>query len=207
MGSAFRASAAAPPRRWALLAGGLALYGLAIAAMMRGGVGLGPWDLFHQGLARATGLSVGMANQAVGVVLLLALAAAKARFGVGTLCNILGIGLFLDLWLPLLPEAPNTAVGWAMHLAGIVGTGWATGLYLAARMGAGPRDTLMLVLTRRTGASVRTVRTAIELVVLAAGWALGGDVGLGTVAFALGIGPATQWALRTVAPDLARHGA
>ena len=202
--ASFRATAAARPRQWARLGGGLALYGLSIAAMMRGGVGLGPWDLFHQGLARVTGLSVGTANQSVGVLLLVGLTAAGARIGLGTLCNIVGIGLFLDLWLPLVPDAPNVATGWAMHAAGIVGTGWATALYLAARMGAGPRDTLMLELTRRTGASVRVVRTAIELVVLAAGAALGGSLGLGTLAFALGIGPATQWGLRHLAPDLAR---
>lgn len=203
--AAFRATTAVSPRRWARLVGGLALYGLAIAAMMRGGVGLGPWDLFHQGLARVLPISVGVASQLVGALLLVGLGLAGARFGMGTLLNIVGIGLFLDLWLRVVPEAPTATAGWAMHAAGIVGTGVATALYLAARMGAGPRDSLMLELTRRTGRSLRGVRTGIELVVLAAGWALGGTLGLGTLAFALGIGPATQAALRVLAPDLVRH--
>ena len=189
----------AAPRRWAVLTAGLALYGLAIALMVRGGRGLGPWDLLHQGLSRVTGVPIGLANVAVGVALLAGLARAGARFGAGTLLNAVGIGVFVDLWLLVVPAPPAAAVGWAMHLAGTLGVGLATGLYLAAAMGAGPRDTLMLVLARRTGTSVRLVRTGIELAVLALGWALGGTVGVGTVVFALGIGPATQLGLRLFA--------
>lgn len=201
-GAAFLRSFRAPPHRWALLVAGLAAYGLAIALMMRGGRGLGPWDLFHQGVAERTGLSVGTVSQAVGLLLLAGLWRYDRRIGAGTLLNIVLIGTFLDGFLRLLPDAASVTVGWAMHAAGVMGIGLATGLYLGAALGAGPRDSLMLVLHRHTGVSVRAVRTGIELVVLAVGWALGGTLGLGTVVYALGVGPATQVGLRLFAPAL-----
>ena len=183
---------------------GLAAYGLAVALMLRGGRGLGPWDLLHQGLSRVTGLSVGAISALVGLVILAGLARSKAPLGAGTFLNVVGIGAFLDAFYLILPAAPNAATGWAMHAAGVLGVGLGTGLYLAAAMGAGPRDSLMLVVARRTGASVRVVRTAIEVVALALGWALGGTVGLGTLAVAFGVGPAAQLGLRLFAPHLAR---
>lgn len=201
--AAFRASLRASPGRYGLLMAGIAVYGLAIALMVAGERGLGPWDLFQQALSRRLGITVGQANVGVGVALVVALWRA-GRFGVGTLLNAVGIGLFLDLFLPFMPPAPPPALGWAMHLAGTLGVGLATGLYLSGRLGSGPRDTLMLVLMGATGGSARTVRTGIEAVVLVAGWALGGTLGLGTVVFALGIGPATQLGLRLFAPELAR---
>lgn len=199
-GAVFRASLRASPRRYAVLLAGLALYAVALALMLQGGRGLGPWDVLHVGLSRHLGIGVGMAN--VGVALALVAALWRfGRFGVGTLLNAVLIGLLLDAVRPFIPVAPTAAVGWAMHLAGTLGVGLATGLYLAAAMGSGPRDTLMLVLMQRTGRSARTVRTAIELVALGVGAALGGTVGLGTVVFALGIGPATQLGLRLFAPE------
>lgn len=194
-GAAFRASVRASPRRYAVLLAGLALYAVALALMLQGGRGLGPWDVLHDGLSRHLGIGVGMANVLVALVLVVALWR-SGRFGVGTLLNAVLIGLLLDVVRPLIPVAPSAAVGWTMHAAGTLGVGLATGLYLAAAMGSGPRDTLMLALMQRTGRNARTVRTAIELAALAAGAVLGGTFGLGTVAYALGIGPATQLGLR-----------
>lgn len=193
--AALRASLRASPRRWAVLGVGLVLYAVALALLVQGGRGLGPWDVLHTGLSRLVGIGVGRANVAVGVVLVLALWR-TGRFGAGTLANAVVIGLLLDALLPFVPFARTPTVGWAMHAAGTLGVGLATGLYLAAAMGAGPRDTLMLELMHRTGRSARTVRTALELAVLALGIALGGTFGWGTLAFALGIGPATQFGLK-----------
>jgi len=199
----FRASVRASPRRYAVLLAGLALYAVALALMLQGGRGLGPWDVLHDGLSRHLGIGVGMANVLVALVLVATLWR-SGRFGVGTLLNAVLIGLLLDVVRPFIPVASSAPVGWTMHLAGTLGVGLATGLYLAAALGSGPRDTLMLVTMQRTGRSARTVRTAIELVVLAGGALLGGTVGLGTLVFALGIGPATQLGLRWFAPELAR---
>ena len=195
-GASAAPGAALSPRAWARLVAGLLLYGVAVALMIASGRGLGPWDLLHQGIARVTGLSVGLASQAVGLVLLAGLWRAGVRFGAGTLLNIVGIGLVLDLVLAVLPEPTGVAAAWGYHASGIVLCGLATGLYISARLGAGPRDSLMLTLARRTGWNVRTVRTAIELVALGLGWALGGTLGLGTLAFALGIGPAVEVGMR-----------
>jgi len=121
---------------------------------------------------------------------------ARVRFGWGTISNIVLIGLVTDLTLPLVPKA--SALGWQLgyYLVALAACGLATGAYIGASMGAGPRDSLMMMLSRRTGWPVRRVRTAIELVVLACGWLMGGQAGLGTLIFALGIGPAAQWGLK-----------
>lgn len=182
-------------RRWAQLLLGLFVYGLACALMIRSEFGLGPWDAFHVGLHRLTGLSVGAASIVVGVAIVGGTWLIGVRPGLGMLANMVLIGVFIDLLLPAVPSA----TGWlrpAYHVAGTVLTGFATGLYIAPGLGEGPRDGMMLGIAARTGWSVRRVRTAIELTVLALGWALGATVGLGTIVFALGIGPATQWGLR-----------
>lgn len=200
-------------RQWVQLLGGLAFYGIAITLMMRSGAGLGPWDMFHRGINRITGISVGVASEGVGFVLLFALLFARVQFGWGTIANIVLIGLVTDLTMPLVPAispvagdhsfitntAPNLQhLGLQLVYYGValVMCGLATGAYIGARMGAGPRDSLMMMLSRRTGWNVRRVRTCIELVVLLCGYLMGGEAGWGTILFALGIGPAAQWGLR-----------
>ena len=183
------------PRRWALLVLGLFVYGLAVSLMIRSEFGLGPWDAFHVGLHRLTGVSVGVASIVVGVAIVGGTLFVGVRPGPGTVANMILIGVFIDLLLPVLPAAS----GWlrpVYHVAGMVLTGFATGLYIAPGLGQGPRDGLMLGIAARSGWSVRRVRTGIELTVLAIGWTLGATVGPGTLIFALGIGPATQWGLR-----------
>ncbi len=203
-------------RQWAQLLFGLALYGLAITLMLRSELGLGPWDMFHQGIHNIFSIPVGVASQLVGLALLLALLLVRVRFGWGTIANIVLIGFITDLTLPLVPTAAAldgmTQVAGAtiwpsgslLHLGvqllyyalALIMCGLATGAYIGANMGAGPRDSLMMLLSGRTGWPVRRVRTAIELVVLACGWLMGGKAGLGTILFALGIGPAAQWGLK-----------
>ena len=182
-------------RRWAQLVLGLFVYGLACALMIRSEFGLGPWDAFHVGLHRLTGMSVGVASIVVGIAIVGGTWFIGVRPGPGTLANMVLIGVFIDLLMPLLPPA----AGWlrpAYHVAGTVLTGLATGLYIAPGLGKGPRDGMMLGIAARTGWPVRRVRTVIELTVLVLGWALGATIGLGTIVFALGIGPATEWGLR-----------
>ena len=183
-------------RQWVQLMIGLCLYGIAITLMLRSELGLGPWDMFHQGISRLSGLPVGVASQLVGFVLLASLLLMGVRFGWGTISNIVLIGIVTDLTLPLVPEAPNPVWAYGYYAVAMVGCGLATGAYIGAQMGAGPRDSAMMILSRRWGWPVRRVRTAIELVVLLCGWLMGGKAGVGTLIFALSIGPAAQWGLR-----------
>lgn len=192
----------AAPRRWFQLVLGLASYGVASALMIRSQLGLGPWDMFHQGLSRLLPVSVGVASIGVGLALLGLLLFARVRFGWGTLANIILIGAVTDLALPWIAEAGGR--GWqlgyyalALPLAGL-----GIGLYIGADMGAGPRDSLMLWLSQRTAWPVRRVRTLIELGALAGGWLMGGRAGLGTLLFALAIGPAAQWGMRLFKVEL-----
>lgn len=185
-----------PLRAWMQLLLGLVVYGLAIALMIRSNLGLGPWDAFHVGIHMLTGMSVGVASIVVGLLIVAGTTLAGDRPGAGTLANMLFIGLFIDLLLPIVPEASGWIVGLPMFSAGVVLTGFATGLYIGARLGKGPRDGLMIAISERMGWPVRRVRTAIEISVLAAGWMMGGTVGLGTILFTAGIGPVTQWGLQ-----------
>jgi len=177
-------------RRLAQLYIGLLLYGASMALMIESTLGLNPWDVFHQGLAHRTGLSMGMVTIAVGALVLLLWIPLRQRPGVGTVSNVVVIGLAVDGALALLPTVTSLAARIGFLAAGIVLNGLATGLYLGARLGPGPRDGLMTgYVARRPGRSIRVVRTVIELTVLAAGWLLGGTLGIGTVAYALAIGP------------------
>lgn len=181
--------------RWAQLLVGLALYAFAAVLMIRSGLGLGPWDAFHVGLARIAGVSVGTASIGVGIAIVGATWCAGLRPGPGTAANMVLVGVFIDLFLPAVPGA----AGWTAlpyHAAGIVLIGAATGCYIGAGLGKGPRDGLMLEVSERTGVSVGRVRTSIELVVLLLGWLMGARVGAGTVLYAVTIGPVTQWGLR-----------
>jgi uncharacterized membrane protein YczE len=179
-------------RRLAQLFAGLALYGLSIALLVRADLGLDPWDVLTQGLAEHLPLSFGVLINIIGGVVLLLWWPLRQRPGLGTVANILLIGPFADLGLALV-RTPDSLPGKAAMLgAGIIGIGVAAGAYIGAGLGPGPRDGLMTGLVARTGWSIRRVRTGIEVAVLAVGWLLGGAVGLGTVAFALAIGPLVQ---------------
>ncbi|MDM4719950.1 hypothetical protein QTQ03_10295 [Micromonospora sp. WMMA1363] len=191
-----------PIRRLTQLYVGLALYGASMALMIRSGLGLDPWDVFHQGLSDRTGLSFGAVTIAVGALVLLLWIPLRQRPGIGTVSNIVVIGLAVDATLRALPANLPFAARATLLAAGIVANGAATGLYIGARLGPGPRDGLMTgFVARRPGRSIRLVRTAIEITVLTLGWLLGGTVGVGTVAYALTIGPLTQLFLtRTTIP-------
>nr|WP_199702550.1 hypothetical protein [Jiangella rhizosphaerae] len=176
-------------RRLSQLFAGLLLYGFSMALLLEAGLGLDPWDVLHQGIAERTGLTIGTVVIAVGVVVLLLWIPLRQRPGVGTVANALLIGLAADASIWLLPSPEPLAVRIGFMVAGVVLNAVATAAYIGARLGPGPRDGLMTGLVRRTGRSVRLVRTSIEVTVLATGWLLGGTVGAGTVVYALSIGP------------------
>jgi len=175
-------------RRHVQLQGGLVLYGFSAALILLAGLGADPWDVLHQGLSRRTGIGTGIWVCIVGALVLLLWIPLRQRPGFGTLSNVVVIGLVVEATLALLDPPAALAARVTMLGAGIVLNGAATGLYIGAAFGPGPRDGLMTGLAAR-GHSLRVVRTGIELTVLAAGAALGGTVGVGTVAYALTIGP------------------
>jgi len=179
-------------RRLVQLFVGLTLYGAAMAMMLRATLGLDPWDVFHQGLATRVGLSFGMLVNLVGAVVLLLWIPLRQKPGIGTVANIFTIGTAVDLTLLVLPEVDGLPARVALLLGGIVLNGIAGAMYIGAGLGPGPRDGLMTGLVKRTGWSIRLVRTGIELSVLAIGWLLGGTVGVGTVLYAFAIGPIVQ---------------
>ncbi|MBM7416613.1 MULTISPECIES: YitT family protein [Nocardiaceae] len=181
--------------RTALLVGGLTLYGTSMAMMITGGLGLNPWDVFHQGLAARLPISFGAITAVTGVMVLLLWIPLRQRPGTGTVANIVIIAVSVDLvsgWLPDVSSIPSRT---AMLTGGVVLNGLATAAYISAGLGAGPRDGLMTGLVARTGLSVRLVRTVIELAVLGTGWLLGGTAGVGTVLYALAIGPLVHFFL------------
>ncbi|MBD0711451.1 MULTISPECIES: YczE/YyaS/YitT family protein [unclassified Streptomyces] len=182
-------------RRLVQLYGGLALYGVSSALLVRSGLGLEPWNVLHQGLAGKTGLTIGTVSIIVGALVLLLWIPIRQRPGLGTVSNVFVIGLAIDGTLALVPDARHLAWRIALLVAGIVLNGVATGLYIAARFGPGPRDGLMTGLHRLTGRSIRVVRTSIEVAVVATGFLLGGSVGIGTVLYAVSIGPLAQFFL------------
>ncbi len=181
---------------WMQFGIGLFGYALAVRLMIAGGLGLGPWDSFHVGLNQVTGMSVGMANIVCGVVVVAGSWLIAIRPGIGTIGNMIGVSLFLDLLQPLVPVATHWSWALTYHMSGIVLCGLTTGVYIAAGLGTGPRDGLMVGLSQHTGWPVRRVRTLIEVFVLFCGWLMGGPIGIGTILFAFGIGPAVQWGLR-----------
>jgi uncharacterized membrane protein YczE len=176
-------------RRLLQLIVGLALYGAAIGVMVRADLGLGPWSVFHQGLAKHTGLTIGLITNGVGALLLLLWIPLRQKPGIGTVGNVLLIGTMADLTLATLPPIQNLPLQACALVFAIVLTGVASGLYIGAGLGPGPRDGLMTGVVRLTGWPIGPVRTGIELIVLALGWLLGGTVGIGTLLFAFGVGP------------------
>jgi len=183
------------PRLPGLLVG-LVLFGVGIALMARAGLGLGPWEVFHQGIALLTGLQLGTVSILVGIPVLAAWYPLGERPGVGTILNIAIIGTATNVAMDVIPAAQGLPVQVVMMLAGVGTIAVGSGLYLASDLGPGPRDGLMTGLHLRFGWSIRRARTGIELVVLVLGFLAGGTVGVGTIVFALGIGPAVQFALR-----------
>jgi uncharacterized membrane protein YczE len=176
-------------RRIAQLLVGLFLYGIAISMMVRAHVGLGPWDVLNQGVSKLTGIEFGWVTNIIGAVVLLLWIPIRQKPGIGTVLNILLIGPSAQLGLNTIPEPQILWQQILLFAAGLALLALATGLYIGGRFGPGPRDGLMTGINRRWGWRIWIVRTAIELTVLAIGWLLGGDVGFGTVAFALLIGP------------------
>jgi uncharacterized membrane protein YczE len=171
---------------------GLLLYGLAGALQVRSTLGLDPWDVLHQGIARHAGIAIGTVLILVGAAVLVLWIPLRQRPGLGTLSNVVLVGVSMNLSLQWLPHVHLLPWRIADMAGGILLCGVATGMYIGANFGPGPRDGLMTGLARRTGRSIRLTRTAIELTVLIVGWILGGTVGIGTVLFALAIGPLSQ---------------
>lgn len=193
-------------RRLIQLYAGLALYGASSALLVEAGLGLEPWNVLHQGLAELTGLTIGVVSIIVGAAVLLLWIPLRQRPGLGTVSNVFVIGLAMDATLALVPDAHLLAVRVPLLLAGIVLNGAATGLYIAARFGPGPRDGLMTGLHRRTGRSIRLLRTGVEVAVVVTGFLLGGTIGVGTVLYAVSIGPLAQLFLRVFAVPSASSG-
>jgi uncharacterized membrane protein YczE len=181
-----------PLRRLTQLYAGLVLYGLSLATLVRGSLGLDPWDVLHQGIARHLPLSFGTVVILTGAFVLLLWIPLRQRPGIGTVSNVIVIGLAADAGLALLARPDALGLRLALMAGGVALNGFATAAYIGAGLGPGPRDGLMTGWVRRRGGSVRVVRTAIEVAVLVGGWALGGTVGLGTVLYALAIGPLVQ---------------
>lgn len=176
-------------RRIAQLLVGLFLYGIAIAMMIRAALGIAPWDVLSQGIVLHTGLNYAVVTNVVGALVLLLWIPIRQKPGIGTVANVLLIGPSIQVGLWLLPDATELVPRILLLVGGLVVLAIATGLYIGARFGPGPRDGLMTGIHRRTGWPIWVVRTSIEVTVLAIGWLLGGNVGLGTLAFALLIGP------------------
>ena len=184
------------PERVLRLLVGLWLYGVAIALMIESTLGASPWDVFHLGVARQLPVSFGVVMILAAAVVLLAWIPLRQMPGLGTVANALLLGPFADIALALIGTPESLPMRAAFLAGGVVLCAFATALYVGAQLGPGPRDGLMTGFARRTGWSIRRVRTVIEITVLAIGVLLGGTAGLGTVVFALGVGPVTQFFLR-----------
>ena len=173
---------------------GLAFFGVSLGLVVRADLGLAPWGVFHQGLAGQLGWSLGTVIVLTSFVVVLAWIPIRERPGLGTLANAVLVGVWVDVSLWAIPEIDSLSARIALLVVGIGVNGLATGLYIAARFGSGPRDGLMTGIAAK-GYSIRAVRTGIEAVVLTSGILLGGSFGIGTVAFALAIGPIAHQAI------------
>ncbi|MFC4946308.1 YczE/YyaS/YitT family protein [Pseudonocardia sp. GCM10023141] len=181
-----------PGRRVPQLAAGLVLYGASMALMVRASLGLDPWDVLHEGLTKHVPLSFGVITAITGVAVLLLWIPLRQRPGIGTVANVVVIAVAVDVALAWIPAPGRLLWQIVMLVGGVVLNGVATAAYVGARLGPGPRDGLMTGFAARTGRPVWLVRTSLEITVLACGWLLGGTVGVGTVLYALAIGPLAQ---------------
>ena len=187
------------PERVARCMAGLAMFGLGISMFITSELGVAPWDVFHQGFGRKVGISTGIVIEMTGVVILLLWIPLRERMGLGTLLNAIEIGLVVFLIDDHLPHSDLLVVRSAYLLGGLLSIALGSGLYIGAGLGSGPRDGLMLGLSKR-GISVRVARTGIEVSVLIVGLLMGGTIGVGTVAFTFGIGPLVQFFLPRLRP-------
>lgn len=188
--------------RWAKLLTGLAFIGFSIAFMKHANLGLGPWDVLNDSLAGLTGIQLGTVSIVVGAIVLLLWIPMREKPGVALIPNILLIGAFTNIGMALVESASSAFLRSAWLITGVLLASVGSALYLGSQLGAGPRDGLMLGLSRKTGWSVRRTRTALEVFVLFVGWTLGGAVGIGTVISALTIGPAIQFMARKTGNSL-----
>lgn len=185
---------------------GLFLYAVGIVLTINANLGLAPWDVFHQGMTKLINLTMGEASIVVGIILVIFNAVLGERLGWGTLCNMLFIGLFMDLLMlnHVIPIVHGILLGVAMMLLGMVVIGVASYFYISAQLGSGPRDGLMIALTKKTGKSVRFIRNAIELSALMIGYLLGGFVGIGTLIMAIVLGYIIQFTFKVFKFDVRR---
>lgn len=181
--------------RFVQLIVGLALFGAGCAVMVQAGIGLDPWTVFAQGVSRQTGVGIGWVTNIVGFLVLLLWIPLRQRPGLGTVANILLVGTSMQLTLSVLPPVHGFVLQLVVFIAGLLLVALASGLYIGANFGPGPRDGLMTGLNQRFGTPIWVARLGVEATVLLAGWLLGGTVGLGTLLFAVLIGPAVHVAL------------
>jgi uncharacterized membrane protein YczE len=179
---------------------GLFLFAVGIVMTLNANLGVAPWDVFHQGLSRVTGITIGQANIVVGLLIIILDAVLGQDIGWGTILNMILIGTFIDILMlnNLIPTFNNFFPSLIMLVLGIVVEGYGCWIYLLAQLGAGPRDGLMVILTKRTGKSVRFNKSMAELGAVIVGYFLGGSLGLGTVIMAFLGGPIFQWVFKTV---------
>jgi uncharacterized membrane protein YczE len=196
-----------PVRRLSQLYVGLVLYGFSDGLLVLAALGLDPWDVFHQGLARRTGIEIGTWSIIVGAAVLLLWIPLRQWPGLGTASNVIVIGLVVNLTLAEVPVPHDLPMRVLLLVGGVVLNGMATGCYIGAGLGPGPRDGLMTGLVARRGGSIRLIRTGIELTVLAIGWLLGGTVGIGTIVYAAGIGPLAHLFIPLFSRGLKRNAA
>jgi uncharacterized membrane protein YczE len=201
----FKTFAHIPPWRWLQFTVGILMLSFGVSLMVRANIGLGPWDVLHQGVSIRTGMDIGTAIIIIGLLIMLLWIPLGERPGPGTVLNVLCVGLLINAWLDVLPVlGPGMLSNMllfpaqvAQMAAGIVIMGIGSGMYISSGLGAGPRDGVMMGLVHRTGLSVRIIRTILELTALLAGWLLGGTVGLGTILFAFGVGPVVHTTLHS----------
>ena len=183
------------PLRFTALVGGLALYGAAIALIYRAAVGVSPWDVLAQGLSLRTGINYGLMTNLIGAVVLLLWWPLRQRPGVGTVLNVLLVGTCAQLVLNVFPPVDSLWIRVPLFVAGVLLLAIASGLYISPKLGPGPRDGLMTGLNQRFGIPIWAARNGVEILVALIGWLLGGNLGVGTVVFALVIGPLCQFTL------------
>ncbi len=177
---------------------GLFIFALGVVSILKANLGMGPWDVFHVGVTNYVPLTLGRVNQITGLSIIVVSYLLGIYPGVGTLLNMVFIGFFIDVVNPHVPSMDTLPSQVGLLFLGVILIGVASGLYINANLGAGPRDSLMLGLSKKTGKSIRLVRNSMEVTVFVTGFFLGGPVGVGTVAFALAVGPSVQFFLRIV---------